>query len=410
MKAKAKAKIESKVENAVDKAVDKAESSVKEKTSSVTSTVSEKTGVNVGGASDYDNPDGNIEANSDMDYSIARANDWNMESDINDIFADLAYHLKNSHKLDSYLYVSRHYPSFLDVFEARLKAISGLGNATGMSSFSDGVTDPQQKDNLEKWRAEMIRLVPSPASYYTSAETMGSLPYMSSEAVISGWQKDVKDKFFFASSPRLKVEAFTNLYNDLEKSIIAGKIKGTEGRFKAAFEDFKKAYNEWVPASAKKYFASEMTYDAIKNLTLERRKATGHMMSQAIEAHSVADAQYRKDELLRMYKEAAAAGRYKTIPATKDTQLDQYIKGYVEKNYPEWGKVLKVSSPKNYNIHRDILGNITYRSHACYIVCEDQGYKAIHSISLHEEYSGSKYSNPLPRNDRWNSGPLDLVK
>lgn len=187
-------------------------------------------------------------------------------------------------------------------------------------------------------------------------------------------------------------------------------MTGTEGRFKAAFEDFKKVYDEWMPKSAKQYFASEMTFDAIKELAMQRKEQTLQMMSQANANRATADAQYRKDELLRMYKDAAAAGRYKTIPASKDAQLDQYMKNYVEKNYPEWGKVIKVSCPKDYNVHRDKLGNITYRSHTCYIVCEDQGYKAIHSISLHETYQGSKYMNPVPRNDRWNSGPLNLMK
>ncbi|MBQ9677087.1 MAG: hypothetical protein IJV44_03015 [Prevotella sp.] len=415
-KARAKYKVESKVENAVDnaidKAVDKAGDAAQKKVNNVVenSSVGEKVGLSSVSGSKYDKEDQKVEAHSDMDYSIARANDWNADSNIDDIIADLAYHLKNSHKLESYLHVKRHYPSFLDVFEARLKPISGLAHASGMSSFNDGVTDPKLKDKIEKWRAEMQSWIPSPASYYPSAETMGSLPYMNAEDVIKGWQDAVKDKPFFALEGRGKFEAVTDLYNELEEAIMAGKIKGTEGRFQAAFEDFKALYNQWAPESAKQYFASEITYNAIKELAMKRKEETKQMISQANAERATADAKYRKDELLRMYKDAAAAGRYKTIPASKDTQLDQYMKNYVEKNYPEWGKVIKVSCPKDYNVYRDKLGNITYRSQSCYIVCEDQGYKAIHGISLHETYQGSKYMNPIPRNDRWNSGPLDLMK
>ncbi|GEM_PF-5210224 len=74
-------------------------------------------------------------------------------------------------------------------------------------------------------------------------------------------------------------------------------MTGTQS-FKAAFEDFKKVYDEWMPKSAKQYFASEMTFDAIKELAMQRKEQTLQMMSQANANRATADAQYRKDELL----------------------------------------------------------------------------------------------------------------
>ena len=117
-----------------------------------------------------------------------------------------------------------------------------------------------------------------------------------------------------------------------------------------------------------------------------------------------------KEYLLNMYKDAAKEGRYKTMPASKGNQTEKYMKEYVEEKFPEWGKVLQVSELSNHNVYRDKLGNIIYRSHEVLILCEDQGYKVLHGISLHEDYQGSRYLNAIPRNDKWSSGPLDLVK
>ena len=55
------------------------------------------------------------------------------------------------------------------------------------------------------------------------------------------------------------------------------------------------------------------------------------------------------------------------------------------------------------------LGNITYRSHAVYVLCQSEDYKVLHSIGLHEDYKGGKYGNAVPRNDTWNQ-PIKLVK
>ena len=38
------------------------------------------------------------------------------------------------------------------------------------------------------------------------------------------------------------------------------------------------------------------------------------------------------------------------------------------------------------------------------------GYKAVHSITMREDYKGGRYMNGLTDSDRWNSGPLKLVK
>ena len=117
----------------------------------------------------------------------------------------------------------------------------------------------------------------------------------------------------------------------------------------------------------------------------------------------------RKGSLLNMYKYAAANGLYKTMPASKGNASEQLIKNYVAKFYPEWGKIVSVSCDQNWKVETNSLGKPIYRHCGTQILCEDQGYKVIHGISIHQDYSGGKYGNSVPRNDKWFS-MVDLVK
>ena len=58
---------------------------------------------------------------------------------------------------------------------------------------------------------------------------------------------------------------------------------------------------------------------------------------------------------------------------------------------------------------RDRLGNPTYRHYGATILCEDQGYKVLHGISIHQTYKYGKYGTSVPDSDRWNT-MVDLVK
>ena len=346
--------------------------------------------------------------NDENGYEIAKAGEWNAESDYNVICADLAYRLMNIHKLDEYIYVTRHQPPFADVMSSKLKVISGLAHASGMSSFNDGVTDQKQKDMLEKWQRELSRVVNSEERSVEWVLDNKNFGYGGNPMPVRRWAEYV-DLIAEQKEKKDKVRAFNMAYNVLERSIMAGNIKGDEQAVAGQLAKMAEAY-KLVPEHLRSNYASSMDFESIKAMAEQRGQELVAMNQKASAERSTADAKYRKDELLRMYKEAAAAGRYIAMPAAKGNSTETYIKKYVTEKYPEWGKIIRVSAPMNYNVHRDKLGNIKYRSHSVTIICEDQGYKAVHYISMHEEYRGSKYMNGVPNSDRWNFGPLYLVK
>lgn len=315
------------------------------------------------------------------------------------ICGDLAYHLMNVYKLDDFLYVTHHFPAFADVLDMRLNAISGLGHVASRSSLSDKSTDPKQKELIEKWKAELVRL--------TQKTNVYLLDVYDNRGTYSEFKSLVKDVDW--KTERLeKIRAFNSAYIELEMAIARNQIKGTEPDFSDNFDMLKKGY-DLLPASAKQYFASDFTFDGIKAEVLSRKKDSQAMKTASAKAKNSNDKDIRRTELLKMYKEAAAAGKYWTMPASKGNAAEASLKKYVEDKYPEWGKVVRVAEKSNLNVVRDKLGNIVYRWHSALVLCEDQGYKVVHNIDLHEDYKGGRYMNAVVRNDAW-SDPIGLAK
>lgn len=231
--------------------------------------------------------------------------------------------------------------------------------------------------------------------------------YADVNQVYKEWRGAVED-IEEQSSVMDKIEAFNIAYNKLEFAIITNKIKGTEGSFQTLFDKMKAGY-KLLPDWARKYYADEISYDAIKKQALERKADAVGIRQAGQEAHAKADAEYRRNYLEKMYKEAKAKGKYKTMPASKGSQMEQYVKNYVEKTYPEWGKVVRVSCPEKWFIECDKLGNIKYRYCGAEILCEHLGYKVIHGVDIHQDYSGGRYQGGMIRNDAWSS-LIELAK
>lgn len=290
------------------------------------------------------------------------------------------------------------------MLKARLDGISSLGHVVGRSELSDAVSDPAQKKLIDDWMSELMDAHGRFAAAYIPD---GFGIYADVNQVYKEWRGAVED-IEEQSSVMDKIEAFNIAYNKLEFAIITNKIKGTEGSFQTLFDKMKAGYKQ-LPDWARKYYADEISYDAIKKQALERKADAVGIRQAGQEAHAKADAEYRRNYLEKMYKEAKAKGKYKTMPASKGSQMEQYVKNYVEKTYPEWGKVVRVSCPEKWFIERDKLGNIKYRYCGAEILCEHLGYKVIHGVDIHQDYSGGRYPGGMIRNDAWSS-LIELAK
>lgn len=348
-------------------------------------------------------------------YAIAKKADWTASSDYRVLLGDLAYHLKRVKQstarglggfdFEAWAHVYRHVPSFFAVLEAKNQSLTGVGHVSGRMN-SDIGQDNQGKELIEGWMAEM-RDVDAAARKLINDEVGGRNGRSYDDYILDAWTKTVA-LMEAQRSTGGKQFCCDNAYEKLEMGLKMGWLKGQESGFASNMQKMKSTLAT-MPAEVKGWYATSLTYSDMEALTQQRVKENEAVKQAGNEAWSAKDASVKKDELLKMYKDAAAEGRYKAMPASKGVPSESTMKTYVQNTYSEWGKVVKVADPRDYTVHRDKLGNITYRSHAVYVLCEDQGYKVLHSIALHEDYKGGKYTNEVPRNDAWNSY-INLVK
>ena len=396
-----KSNVQKEVDNATSGTVSNATSTVSAATSvDVSSSVSEATGVETSTQSNVILP---------PRYDIANHADWNYDSDHKVILADLAYWLKrvkistakglDNFDFEAYSRVYRQFPTFETALGRLKNKFNGLG-ADDDASFSRIDRDIDGLALVDEWtreRRETKQAVDELLA--TKVGERGSRGF--NEYILDSWEKAVQQMESQKSAGAKKL-LFDFAYNQLEfgfiRKILPGNVSGFDGKVAKM-----KAVLATLTTAEQYPYAPSMTYEDMRAMNKEQLAAEKNYLANT-------NAAAKKEYLLNMYKDAAKAGRYKTMPASKGNHTEKYIKEYVEEKYPEWGKVLKVSEQSNLNVHRDKLGNITYRSHEVLILCEDQGYKVLHGISLHEDYEGSRYMNAMPRNDRWSSGPVDLVK
>jgi hypothetical protein len=117
----------------------------------------------------------------------------------------------------------------------------------------------------------------------------------------------------------------------------------------------------------------------------------------------------KKVALLNMYKKLAELNRY-LIAAAVPKGNDAYLTKLVQDNFPEWGKVI-ISS-----MNKKTIPNTNYPGQGkhvfpCSVVCEDQGFKAVHYLVLLEPSKpGEKPKLPEGANEQeWNR-KVELAK
>jgi len=322
------------------------------------------------------------------DYSIAKKTDWSYDSPTEDVLADVAYWLQRVK-----ISLNKGNANAVD-----FEALGRVNNGAPLFSYVDKqyhqTASPRSIQAIDNWSKEKDQVVKA-AWKVISAKLPEKNDYVGRikgllKMAENASGKDAKgyffDRAFEVTSLAVKFGKVNQGSDDEStiasklQSLYAGLDEGLKGNYPSSFKvsDFD-------------------AFDA-------KRIAEG-------EASAGAEVQkMRKGSLLKMYQSAASAGRYVAMPAAKGNSAEAYVKQYVEKTYPEWGKVIRVSAPMKYNVVKDKLGNILYRQHGVTVVCEDQGYKAVHGISLREDYKGGRYQSALPNSDRWNSGPLQLMK
>lgn len=379
--------------NKAKKAVqDKARESASEAKSQATTTVTEQASSTVGDATVSsttgatgmgDMTEGLNEY--DVNYGIAKETQWTYSSPTQDVLADAAYwcqRLRASLQNGS--------ERALD-YEALSRLTVGAPSFTFLDKQYHQSADARGLEAVWQWSLEKDQLVKTAWKLVTQG-----LPQRPDYA---GLVKGLLGRAEKADKASARAYYFDRAFETTSLAVKFGKIaagSGDEsaiaGRLQALYDGLEGDMKANYPSAFK--VADFDAFDA-------KRIAGASTNSE--------EPKMRRGALLTAYKKAAEENKYGTMPASKGAATESSMKAYVQKTYPEWGTVVKVADPQDYTVHRDKLGNITYRSHAVYVLCQSEGYKVLHSIGLHEDYKGGKYGNAVPRNDTWNQ-PIKLVK
>ena len=372
----------------------KAKKAVKEKVTDTGSSVSESATSSVssaaGSSAGTDNDGGKVDvtlADFNVDYSIAKKTNWTYNSPTEDVLADVAYwlqRLRNS--------LDKGNANAID-----FEALGRINNGAPLFSYVDKqyhqTASPRNIQAIDDWSKEKDQLVKA-AWKIISAKLPEKNDYVGRVNGLlamaeNATSRDAKgyffDRAFEVTSLAIKFGKISQGSSDESQiasrlqALYAGLDDGLKGNYPSSFKvsDFD-------------------AFDA-------KRIANGAAAAGAEEQ------KMRKGSLLKMYKYAAANNRYRSMPASKGNAAEKSVRDYVTKKYPEWGKVVRVSCPENWTVVRDRLGNPTYRHYGATILCEDQGYKVLHGISIHQTYKYGKYGTSVPDSDRWNT-MVDLVK
>lgn len=382
---KAKKAVQDKAKETVSDAKKDATTTVQQQAES---TVSETTGVGVENSASGSASTSDLTQslnNFDVNYGIAKETQWTYSSPTQDILADAAYwcqQLRTSLKNGS--------ERQLD-YEALSRLTVGAPSFTFLDKQYHQGGDARSVEAVWQWGQEKDQLVKTAWKVVTQG-----LPQRPDYA---GLVKGLLGRAEKAGSASAMAYYFDRAFETTSLAVKFGKISAGSGDENTIASRLQALYST-LDADTKANYPSAFKVADFDAFDAKRIAGVSTNSEQQ---------KMRRGALLRCYKKAAAENKYGTMPASKGVATESSMKSYVQRNYPEWGTVLKVADAQNHHVYRDKLGNIIYRGHTVYVLCESEGYKVLHSIGLHEDYKGGKYSNAVPRNDTWNQ-PIELVK
>ena len=176
------------------------------------------------------------------------------------------------------------------------------------------------------------------------------------------------DRGLTFSDPQARSAFFDMAYNYMQ--IVMDKVTGSESEWGGV----QKGLNELMGSMPTDYKARyPFTSVSLDNIKANR---TGSFQMK------------RKMGQLIYYKQYEKEGKYGTMPGSKNASFEKQVKEEIEVHKPYWGKVLSTSVSAVTGYRKNKLGVITHRHRTVYVLCEDQGYKALYECAMSEEALG----------------------
>lgn len=352
---KAKKAVKEKVESTVKDAKDNV-------TKQVESTASDATGVSIG--SEEENSSSN-ESSNKYEFKNARKCDWTIDGDINNIVANAEYYASQMQNSMSKGYKGLDYKSYCELMQSKTPLTFVMDARIDQGGYVAPAKESKKNIDALIWDFKQVawKGMPGNASFDVTQRLQQT--------------RYIIDRGLSFSDASARSAYFDMAYTYMQ--VVMDKVSGSESEWAGVQSGLNELMSSMPAEYKNRYPFTTVTLDNIK-------------------ANSTAGSQMkRKMGQLIYYKQYEKEGKYGTIPAAKNANYEKQVKTDIETHKPYWGKVLKTSVSDVTGYRKNSLGVITHRHRSVYVVCEDQGYKALYELAMSEEALGK---------DKWGAGRL----
>lgn len=326
--------------------------------------VSETTGVSIDN-SDNDASENTSSTGGKYQFKNARQCDWTIDGDINNIIANAEYYASKMQNSMSKGYKGLDYKSYCElnlsktpllyVMEARIDQGGYVAPAKDSKSIIDKLV-MDFKDTA--WEG-----IPGKPTFDVTQTLQQT--------------KFIVDRGLTFSDEIARSAFFDMAYSKIQLAL--DKMTGSESNWSA----IESGLNQLMGSMPAEYKA-RYPFTTVTLANLKASRTGGSLMK-------------RKMGQLIYYKQYEKEGKYGTMPASKNANYEKQVKTDIETHKPNWGKVLSTSVSAVTGYKKNSLGVITHRHRSVYVLCEDQGYKALYELTMSEESLGK---------DKWGAGRL----
>lgn len=319
-------------------------------------TVSETTGY-----SNTESSSNNSSASQSVDYQLenisgARQSAWTITSPQSELAANVKYYADRMQKsfnkgykgldYEAYNAVRFLYPNVVDVLKS-----------TARSEFDNDVNEP-------------VKMLDNVTLNFLKIATQGLTAIKYDEATTAKYIEQLNffiNRYKEVSDPQAKEFFFDEVWEVL-KMRTSGKVhfEGGEPGLNEVLGFLQQNVGN-VPEAYRYRYPAQFT------------------LAKAKEQYETPNFKPKRIGQLRAYKELQQQGKYGNMPASANAGLEKKALSSVKAHRSYWGNAIKAWVGPVTSTKKNVHGVVITKYRSVKVLCEDQGYKVIHSFALYEK-------------------------
>lgn len=341
-----------KAKKAVKEKVNDTKSSAKETATSTVSSQASEAGSEATSSST---------ASQSVDYDLenisgARQSAWTITSPQSELVANVKYYADRMQKSFSKGYKGLDYEAYNTVRFLYPNVVDVL-KSTARSDYDNAVNEP-------------VKMLDRVTLNFLKIATQGLTAIKYDEATTAKYIEQLNffiNRYKEVSGPEAKAYFFDKVW-DLLKMRTSGKVhfEGGEAGLNDVLSFLQQNVGS-VPAAYKYRYHAQFT------------------LAEAKKQYETPNFKPKRIAQLRAYKELEQQGKYGKMSASANPGLEKKALNEVKVHRSYWGKAIKAWVGPVTSTKKNIHGVVITKYRSVKVLCEDQGYKVIHSFALYEK-------------------------